>query len=91
MRIRITFESWIRIQNRIRVKSLIRISIIVKIQRIRSSKQSRGGVVDAHHGGLKAQNGALEGLWTLEEKCWIRISIKVMRIRNPTYSIPSRH
>jgi hypothetical protein len=45
--------------------------------------------VDAHNGGLEAQNGALEGQWlqipvTLKRsRIGIRIRIKVLRIHNP--------
>jgi hypothetical protein len=52
--IRIIFRSWIRI--RITVKNWIRIRIKLNF------KGSNRAVDDANFGGLKAQNGALEGL-----------------------------
>jgi hypothetical protein len=44
--------------------------------------------VDVHNGGLEAQNGALEGLYTSGRRfveIWIRFHIKVVRIRNPGF------
>jgi hypothetical protein len=70
------------------VKSWIRIQIRIKV-RIEPWR-----AVDAHNGGLEAQNKAmgsqipftLKGSWIrirIKVKSWIRIHIEVTRIRNP--------
>jgi hypothetical protein len=56
----------IQIQISIRVKSCIRIRIgtKVKVQKLKRLKIELWRAVDAHNGGLEAQNEALEGLET---------------------------
>ncbi len=49
--------------------------------------------MDAHNGGLEAQNGALEGLWTNDGPHWSEKMDPdqhlVMGIRNPAYTFPT--
>jgi hypothetical protein len=65
---RIIFGSKIRInirvksRIRIKVKSRIRIRIKVEIQELWRLTMEPGRAVEAHNGGVKAQNGAVDGL-----------------------------
>ncbi len=60
IRIRIIFgrQIWIRI--RIRVKSRIRIRIKIEIQELQRLKMELLRAMDAHNGGVEAQNGPLD-------------------------------
>jgi hypothetical protein len=76
IRIRNIFGSQIWIRIRIRVKNRIQIRITVEIQELWRLNMEPWRAVDAHNGGVEAQNGALEDLYS--EHQWAQT---LMRIR----------